>query len=60
MSTSSTYYGAEITPERIAEITRRAHRERSQAMWRLLEGIFKSRVSDELPQPLGAAPKTHG
>lgn len=60
MNTSPTYYGTEITPERIAEITRRAHRERSQAMWRLLEGIFKSRASDEPSHPLGAAPKPHG
>ena len=44
MNTSPTYYGTEITPETIAEITRRAHHERSQAMWRLLEGIFKSRA----------------
>lgn len=37
----------DITPERIAEITRRAHRERSQAMWRLLQGIFRSRAADD-------------
>ena len=58
MSTSPTYYGTEITPERIAEITRRAHHERSQAMWRLLEGIFKSRASDELPHTAGSCAKT--
>jgi hypothetical protein len=57
MKTSPRFYDDEITPERIAEVTRRARIERSQAVWRLLEGIFKSRASDAVP---GAAAKPQG
>ena len=55
MITSPKLYGNEITPERIAEITRRARIERSQALWRILGTIFRSRASDDLPENLDAA-----
>jgi hypothetical protein len=54
---STKFYDYEITPERIAEVTRRARIERSQALWRILDGIFKSRASQEPLKPFGAAPK---
>jgi hypothetical protein len=55
MSTSQRLYDSEITPERIAEITRRARIERSQALWRILGSLFRSRASDDLPETLQAA-----
>lgn len=57
-STSSTF--VDITPERIAQITQRARKERSEAMWRLLADIFRSRAADDLPEAVGTAPKPRG
>lgn len=40
----------EATPELIAEITRRAHLERSQAVWRMLQSVFGSHRDEEVPE----------
>lgn len=47
----------EVTPELIAEITRRAHIERSQAVWRILQSVFGSRRDEE--EAPEAAAKLH-
>jgi hypothetical protein len=38
----------EITPERIAEITRRARVERSKAVWELLQRMFANRADERV------------
>lgn len=54
------FYASEITPEEIEKITQKARRERSEALWRILQSIFGSRAADdELPKTLGtAAPRS--
>jgi hypothetical protein len=46
-----------VTPELVEEITRRARRERSKALWRILQGVFANRRDDHAP--LAAPPRVH-
>lgn len=43
----------EIAP--VSEISRRARRERSETVWRLLQSIFSNRVDDRGPMLMGDA-----
>lgn len=48
----------EIAP--LPEISRRAHRERSQTVWRLLQSIFSNCAADKGPMRVGEAAKMQG
>lgn len=50
----------EIAPLHVGEISRRARRERSEAVWRLLQNIFGSRAADKGPMLCGDAAKAQG
>lgn len=50
----------EIAPLTVGEISRRARRERSEAVWRLLQNIFGSRAADKGPMLCGDAAKAQG
>ena len=39
----------EIAPVEVAEVSRRARRERSEAVWKLLQGIFNNGASEVRP-----------
>jgi hypothetical protein len=39
----------EVAPVYVAEISRRARRERSEAVWRMLQSIFGNGVDDKGP-----------
>ena len=45
----------EIAP--VSEVNRRPRRERSEAVWRLLQNIFSNRAADRGPMLVGDAAK---
>jgi hypothetical protein len=47
----------EIAPLHVGEISRRARRERSEAVWRLLQSIFSNRAAEKGPMLVGDAAK---
>jgi hypothetical protein len=49
----------EIAPVSVAQISRRARRERSEAVWRVLQSIFSDGSEESRPM-LREVPKTQG
>jgi hypothetical protein len=49
MKTHPSRRSMEIAPLHIGEITRRARRERSEMVWRLLQNLFGNRAADQGP-----------
>ena len=45
----------EIAPQHVGEISRRARRERSETVWRLLQNIFSNRAAEKGPMLCDAA-----
>jgi hypothetical protein len=49
MKTQPSRRSMEIAPLHVGEITRRARRERSKMVWRLLQKLFANRAADQEP-----------